>query len=236
MIGSLASAAVGADLAQTRPNPSSPGIITSRQHQIGPPRRAPRKGRHAVGDRFAPRSGRPRGGGHSRACRRCRRPRGCARCCRHRPGIVAGSSNIDISAPGRPRPGLAALGQPAQRFFDIRLARRVPSRRVGRPASQPIGRQMGPAERDRDGEGAARDRDALDIDRAAVQLDQLLHQREADAGAFMGAAARALDAVEALEEARELCRGNAGAGVADGSTAVARRRWLQRGPRSRPRR
>ena len=51
-------------------------------------------------------------------------------------------------------------------------------------------------------------------DRAAVQLDQLLHQREPDAGALVGAAARALDPVEALEEARQLGRGDADAGVA----------------------
>ena len=43
-----------------------------------------------------------------------------------------------------------------------------------------------------------------DVDRAAVQLDQLLHQRETDARAFVRAAARAFDAVKALEDARQL--------------------------------
>ena len=48
-----------------------------------------------------------------------------------------------------------------------------------------------------------------------MQLDQLLHQRQADAGALVRAAARALDAVEALEQARQLVRRDADAGVAD---------------------
>ena len=41
---------------------------------------------------------------------------------------------------------------------------------------------------------------------AAVQRDELLHQRQADAGALVGAGAGARDAVEALEEARQLAR------------------------------
>ena len=41
---------------------------------------------------------------------------------------------------------------------------------------------------------------ALDRDGAAVQPDQFLHQRQADAGALVGAAPLALDAVEALEQ------------------------------------
>ena len=53
-----------------------------------------------------------------------------------------------------------------------------------------------------------------DLDRAAVQPDKLLHEREADAGAFVGAPARAFDAMEALEQAGQLGLGNAGAGVA----------------------
>ena len=49
---------------------------------------------------------------------------------------------------------------------------------------------------------------------AAVQPHQLLHQREADAAALEAAALRALDAVEALEQARQLLLRNADAGVA----------------------
>ena len=41
---------------------------------------------------------------------------------------------------------------------------------------------------------------ALHRDRAAVQLHQFLHQRQADAAALVGAAARAFDAVETLEQ------------------------------------
>jgi hypothetical protein len=47
-----------------------------------------------------------------------------------------------------------------------------------------------------------------------VELRELLHQREADAAPFVGATARALDPMEALEEPRDLVRGDAGAGVA----------------------
>ena len=56
---------------------------------------------------------------------------------------------------------------------------------------------------------------------AAVQPHQLLHQRETDAAAFVRAAARAFDAVKALEQTRQLVRGNAGAGVAHASRPSA---------------
>ncbi len=46
-----------------------------------------------------------------------------------------------------------------------------------------------------------------------MQAHQFLDQCQADAGAFVGAARRALDAVEALEHARQFVLGNAGAGV-----------------------
>ena len=50
---------------------------------------------------------------------------------------------------------------------------------------------------------------------AAVQLHELLHEREADAGAFVRAALRAFDAVEALEQPRQLVLRHADAGVRD---------------------
>ena len=53
--------------------------------------------------------------------------------------------------------------------------------------------------------------------------DQLLDQRQADARAFVGARARALDAVEALEDARQLLARNADAGVARPQSSTSRR-------------
>ena len=47
-----------------------------------------------------------------------------------------------------------------------------------------------------------------------MQLDQIRDQREADAGALVGAAPGALDAMKALEDARQLVLGNARARVA----------------------
>ena len=55
----------------------------------------------------------------------------------------------------------------------------------------------------------ARDRDA-----AAVQRDQLVHQRQPDARSLVRARARASHAVEALEHVRQLLGRDADAGVA----------------------
>jgi len=60
---------------------------------------------------------------------------------------------------------------------------------------------VGYAQRNADAEGGSLAELALRVDGAAVELDQLLHQGEADAGALEAAAARALHAMEALEEA-----------------------------------
>ena len=46
-----------------------------------------------------------------------------------------------------------------------------------------------------------------------MQLDQFLHQREADSGSFDGAALGSGDPMESLENMRQLRFGNAGAGV-----------------------
>jgi hypothetical protein len=48
-----------------------------------------------------------------------------------------------------------------------------------------------------------------------VQLDKLLHKREADARTFEGAAPLAFDPMEALEQARQFLRRDADAGIAD---------------------
>ena len=48
-----------------------------------------------------------------------------------------------------------------------------------------------------------------------LALDHVLHEREPQAGAAAFAAARAVDAVEALEEARQVLGGDSRAGVGD---------------------
>ena len=65
---------------------------------------------------------------------------------------------------------------------------------------------------------------ALGLDRAAVQLDQLLHQGQADAAPFVRAAPCVLDPVEPLEQPGQLLGRDARAGVA----APAARRLLAR--------
>ncbi len=71
-----------------------------------------------------------------------------------------------------------------------------------------------PKQRQHDGKRRPGARRALDADGAAVQLDEVFGQRQADAGASVGAAGRAVDLVEALEDARQRLLGDAGAGVA----------------------
>jgi len=79
--------------------------------------------------------------------------------------------------------------------------------------------------------GAARNADAqrgalavaaLGCDRAAMQLHEVLHQGEPDAGTFIGPAAGAGDAVETLEQFGQLIGRDAGAGVADGELEATR--------------
>ena len=72
-------------------------------------------------------------------------------------------------------------------------------------------------------------------DRAAVELDQLLDQGQADAGPLVRPAARPLDPVEPLEEAGQLLGRDARPGVADGQLRRAADRAAG-GRRSRPRR
>src|SRR6267378_6096739 len=63
-------------------------------------------------------------------------------------------------------------------------------------------------QRNRDGELAALAVHALRAHGATVQLRELPYEREADAGALVRATARALDAMEALEEPRQVRRGD----------------------------
>src|SRR5919201_2220829 len=63
----------------------------------------------------------------------------------------------------------------------------------------------------------------IDPDRAAAELDELLHDCETDAGATARAITRLLDAVEALEDMRQISGWDLLAGVGDADEgAVAR--------------
>ena len=61
-------------------------------------------------------------------------------------------------------------------------------------------------------------------DPAAVQLDQALHQRQADAQAALVAGGRRIRLAEQLEHVRQERRRDAAAGVADLEQRLARRR------------
>src|SRR5207302_11210153 len=98
--------------------------------------------------------------------------------------------------------------QPAQRLFDERLGAQAARGNAAHRADA-VGGQMRPAQRYRDRENGAAIEHAFDAHAAAMDLDQLVDEGEADAAALLGAAALTLDAVEALEEPRHLVRGNA---------------------------
>jgi len=112
-------------------------------------------------------------------------------------------------------------GEPPQRLFDVSFATQ---RRRGERARGPdaLGWQVGLAQRDGHGELAASINLALDAYLPAVQLHQFLHECEADAGAFVAAATRALDAVETLEQARRLGFRNANASIAHREDCASR--------------
>ena len=171
--------------ARSRPKPSSPGIITSvrtrsggaraRRLERGARRRRPPRRRSA---------GRAGGATYSRmsalssASEDARAAAGVARR-RRRPSAAA-------------RAG-AVVRQPAQRLVDEGAARRRAVEASVRAAPMRSGGRCAGAGRDRDGErGARARRRSRRATRAAVQPDQLLHQREPDAGALVRAAARAL--------------------------------------------
>ena len=83
-------------------------------------------------------------------------------------------------------------------------------------------------ERQRDGERAARARLALHRDGAAVQGGQLVHQRQADAGALARAGGRPRHPVEALEQVRQLVGDDPDAGVGHAQHEPRRRRRAAR--------
>ena len=82
------------------------------------------------------------------------------------------------------------------------------------PCHRPRG-DVGRPEGDPHRQGAAHVQHALRGDVAAVQLGELGHQGQPDAGALVGPGGCAVHAVEALEEVRQLAGRNAGAGVGD---------------------
>ena len=79
--------------------------------------------------------------------------------------------------------------------------------------ADPFGGQVSAAARDRDRERRPAAQARAHGHRAPVHPHQLVHQRQSDPRAFMRARARAAHAMEALEQVRQLLRGNARAGV-----------------------
>ena len=98
-------------------------------------------------------------------------------------------------------------------------------RRIGDPVGDPVRRQMRGPGRDGHGEAGAPIDLAGDRDGAAMHADQFAHEREADARPLVRAAAAALDAQEALEDARQGLGGDADAGIGHGQAHRARNRF-----------
>ena len=124
-------------------------------------------------------------------------------------GVVVGEQDARRAAPAlrrraaaaRPRRRTRARRPESSAAPPRRTAprRRRSSRSAARRRDAVRGRCAAP-QRQRDREGRARPAALSTRHGAAVQLDQLLHEREADAGALVRARPRALHAVEALEE------------------------------------
>ena len=81
------------------------------------------------------------------------------------------------------------------------------------------------AERYRDGERASLAEHTVHAYRPAVEFDQFLHERQADARAFVRPTAAVLDAMEALEHARQFVGWDAHAGVAHRQARLAVSGW-----------
>ena len=215
---------------RSSPNPSSRGIITSVRTRSGGRSRAAASAASPSGTASTAVAARPAGGRRTAACRRCRRPPG--RGAGRRPRSCAGRS----AGTGKRLVVSRQLGTAVVPSPDRRGASAAPPRRRGWPPSPVeasgaalpdlVGRQVGRPQRHGDGERRALPDDALGGDGAAVQLDQLLHQRQPDAAAFVGAAPRVLDPVEPLEQPGHLLGGDARAGVPHpqfGAASPARR-------------
>ena len=108
---------------------------------------------------------------------------------------------------------MVEVRQPAHRLFDVGLRMRHAGEIA--PCSYSFGRQMGGPERHPHDEFRPVLRLAGDPDGAAVQPDELLDQRQPDAGPLEGAAALTLDAMKPFEDPIELVRRNAHSGVFD---------------------
>ena len=78
-----------------------------------------------------------------------------------------------------------------------------------------FGRQVRVTQRQRDAHRGPGTQSALHRDSATVQTDQFVHQREADAGALHGARCLPLDAMKAIEDARQFILRDSHAGIAD---------------------
>jgi hypothetical protein len=188
-----------------------PGIMTSVTTRSG--RCARTAARACAPSATRPRRDRgPAGCGRRRACRRCRR-RGRAAAPRRRRGrrrrLAGGAAS--------------RLSSGSQRGPRRRRRRAVDGAGDGRAATCGCGRWAVPR-------GIVTVKVLPTPGRlstpivAAVQLDELLHEREADAGALVGAGAGALDAVEPFEDVRGGRRRGCRAGVADGRGRRRRRR------------
>ena len=71
---------------------------------------------------------------------------------------------------------------------------------------------------------SCRDRRRSRPNAAAVRLDEVLHDRQAEPGPALGARAAGVHAIEALEDPRQVFRRDADAGVAHADRNAARRR------------
>jgi len=112
------------------------------------------------------------------------------------------------------------VGQPPRGLLDEGVG---PRGGHGPWSGDAVGREMRRAERQANREGASKAGGACHLDRAAVEPDQFPHQGEADARAFVRAALRILDPVEALKDARQLGFGDADTSIAhleDGEAIV----------------
>ena len=124
-----------------------------------------------------------------------------------------GSASWSVGSSERPSSVPAVVGEPPQRLLDVRGWPRSPVEAAVRPS--PIwsgGRWADPSGTVTVNVVPSPDV-ALGGDRAAVQPDQLLHQRQPDAAALVGPAPRVLDPVEPLEQPGHLLGGDARAGV-----------------------
>ena len=111
--------------------------------------------------------------------------------------------------------GRVRFRQPAQGLLHVRDGA---ERRRGERASapDPVGRKVRLAGRDGHGERASLTEGAHDLHRAPVELDQFVHQGQADARSLLRAAPRVLHPMEALEDMGDLLRRNADTRIADG--------------------